>query len=165
MAILYYYFEKHSLYGICKSNRLIQYFISFLTIIVILFGVRYFSPFFNKHLSSLKHTFLAGVCWSLSIILLLLGSANFMTQFLSHCQFLRYCGRFSFGIYLFNPMILYYFVDVKLSTEFERLFIISICSFITGFLFYYLVENNLMMMAEFLIKKIGKGLKIKNRFT
>jgi peptidoglycan/LPS O-acetylase OafA/YrhL len=165
MAIIYYFFENHNLFRICKSNKIIQYIALILTILVILFGVRYFSPFYNKRLSRVKHTFFAGICWSSLIILFLVGTPNFITKFLSECQFLRFCGKFSFGIYLLNPMILLYFENVKLTTNFELLFIISICSFITGFLFYYLVENNFMKIAEFIIKKIGKELRIKNRFT
>ena len=165
MAILYYYFEKQRFHGICKSNRIIQYFILLLTILIIIFGVRHFTPYYNKRLSRVKHTFVCGICWSSFIILLLLGTNNFVSRFLSESKLLRYCGKFSFGIYLLHPMVLLCFENVRLTTYFELVFIISFCSFITGFLFYYLVENNLMKMSEFLIKKIGNELRIKNRFT
>jgi hypothetical protein len=40
-----------------------------------------------------------------------------------------------------------------------------LCSFASGFFYFYLVENNLMHVAEFLVKRLGKQLRIKNRFT
>jgi peptidoglycan/LPS O-acetylase OafA/YrhL len=165
MAIFYYFFEKHTFYRVCKANKIISYIILLLTILVIVLGVRHFSPYYNKRLSRVHHTFYAGICWSSFIILLLVGTPNFITMFLSNCQFLRFCGKFSFGIYLLYPMVLLYFEKVKLATYFELLFIISFCSFITGFLFYYLVENNFIKISEFLIKKISKELRIKNRFS
>jgi len=156
MALFFYQF-KTSRYFKYAQNSFVKTLIAIFSVYVYIKGLKIWSPYYNN-LSYENDTFNAGSYWGIFLLIMMIGAPNFFTNSFS---FLRYAGRFSFGIYLFHPMCLH-FIKIHLApfkTSFELIFYAIFFSYLAGFLFYYLVENLFIKIANFLCKQID------SRFT
>ena len=94
---------------------------------------------------------------NLFMFLLLISPSNFMADYLSKETLLKLYGKYSYGIYLFHYDILDCLQPLKLIIT-DRVVYLHIFALFAGMLFYYIVENNLMIIARYLIIFINERL-------
>ena len=147
---------------IYKKERLIQFLNRFKFIIGILSSLMYIktlkygSGSYNHHLNEYECFFKAGFHLAIIYLLMLIGDCNFFTNIFKN-SFLKLAGKFSFGIYLFHPMCLVevnrYFSGYFVYKS-EKLVFAFFVSFLTGALFFYLIEQPLIKLAKKLCLKL-----------
>lgn len=160
MAVIFYELEKNDLLSSLKGN-LTQNIISAITLFLFFFGFKIFSEFWNKdnlEVFEKSKLILSSVYWSFFVFLMLIGSPNYLTIFFGQTNFLTKCGKYSFGMYLFHPMVMQFFKEFKFESGLERLISVFIVSFCVGYLFFVLVEDRLIKFANLLCKSIEKSL-------
>lgn len=93
------------------------------------------------------------------MITMIIGAPNFFTELFNY-KILKYVGRFSFGIYLLHPMCIVYARELcerlRCKAIFECIMYAFILSYLTGFLFLYLIENLLMKLSKFCCNQLAK---------
>jgi peptidoglycan/LPS O-acetylase OafA/YrhL len=147
---------------IYKKEKLIQFLNRFKFIIGILSSLMYIkilkygSGSYNHHLNEYECFFKAGFHLFIIYLLMLIGDCNFFTNIFKN-SFLKLAGKFSFGIYLFHPMCLIevnrYFSGYFVYKS-EKLVFAFFVSFLTGALFFYLIEQPLIKLAKKLCLKL-----------
>ncbi len=147
---------------IYKKEKLILFLNRFKFIIGILSSLMYIkilkygSGSYNHHLNEYECFFKAGFHLFIIYLLMLIGDSNFFTNIFKN-SFLKLAGKFSFGIYLFHPMCLVevnrYFSGYFVYKS-EKLVFAFFVSFLTGALFFYLIEQPLIKLAKKLCLKL-----------
>jgi len=147
---------------IYKKEKLILFLNRFKFIIGILSSsmyikfLKYGSGSYNHHLNEYECFFKAGFHLFIIYLLMLIGDCNFFTNIFKN-SFLKLAGKFSFGIYLFHPMCLVevnrYFSGYFVYKS-EKLVFAFFVSFLTGALFFYLIEQPLIKLAKKLCLKL-----------
>jgi peptidoglycan/LPS O-acetylase OafA/YrhL len=160
LATFYYQFKQIKfLTEYTEDNTSFKYKIGSITAVLYFIGMIIWSARFNLLIWFDICTFLSGLYWTIVIALMLIGAPNFFTN-LFNFKYLKYGGKFSFGIYLLHSMCVYYVEEIfhnKLKRySWEIVICIVISSYICGFLFFYLIENLLMKLSNHLINWISK---------
>jgi len=167
MAYILFYLENY--YKSFFEIRYKDLFANILTIILVIISIHYdhtvctiykcsnsiFQPFFptpNK-------------IWSLAILFMLISSenTNYVRSYFETNRFLSITAKFSYGIYLWHPFAIKItfelFKHLKnmhlLGALDEFLTLTAICLIISA-LFYHLIENNLINIAQTICKKIDR---------
>lgn len=158
IAVFYFRLKSSYLFKYTENN-LIKHILGIVSMVFYLGGMIIWSPFYNKQLNFDGHTFKAALYWSFVLVLMLLGAPNFFTD-IFNCRYLKYGGKFSFGIYLFHPAALLYiraYIKDKnyYKGNYELLIYAIIASYFLGFLFYYLMENPLMKLGHYVCNRIS----------
>jgi peptidoglycan/LPS O-acetylase OafA/YrhL len=124
-----------------------------------------FSAVINNSLNFYKHSFISGLYQVLTIFILLhVDNSNPIAK-LYNSYYLRTCGRYSFGIYLFHPTVIQMFRILpdhvpkqyhKYMYEFVFPQVLAIIGFtyLVALIWFYLIENNLMKLASKAVKTI-----------
>ena len=123
--------------------------IGIITLLIYMYGIKLSSLYLTPSIKD-SHFFLISLYWTIFMLLLILSKDNFLTHFFNG-TFLHYCGKFSFGIYLFHMGFIGYFYanyNDKVKLKFEIVLYSFIGSFFVGALFYYLIERPLMKFAK-----------------
>jgi peptidoglycan/LPS O-acetylase OafA/YrhL len=155
VAIIYFKLGKN--FENLKNNFLFKKIINVLLIFLFMFAIRFFSEFWSiENIPFISISYInRGFFWSFTVLLMLLGAPNYFTNIFSENNFLKYCGKFSFGMYLFHPMCM---LIIKSYTHtksvIEQLILVVFLSFFVGYLFFLLIENNLMLFANVICKKL-----------
>ena len=165
VAILFYKTEKSSHLDYLKSKWFIQNGVSLSISLLFLFGIKNFSEFWQENYDptsleafSIKSYMYSGFYWAVTMFLMLIGAPNFMTNIFSESKFLKYCGKFSFGIYLLHPMCMTIIKEtVKVKSILELVVLVVFFSFFVGYLFFLFIENQLMLLANRICKRIGSS--------
>lgn len=135
-----------------------------LSIVIGLVGVRTQFEHFNSHVS---HTFRSrsAVYWSVTMFICLLSApANKVTRFFATSDILCTCGKYSFGMYLFNSgSISFIYDNFKFGTEVEYTMACVLFACVVGFVWFYVVENPLMNLANLICKRIDSLIKARPR--
>ena len=135
-----------------KNHSLFRFLFGVVSLVLFLKGLTRFSRYYNTDLRIDMDFFDASLYWSIFLFMFIVGSPNFFTNFFKLGLF-KYCGKFSYGIYLYHMMVIDYIHKnyrntVKLKIEIVIYCFVSI--FVIGFIFYYLVEKNLIRLANFI---------------
>jgi peptidoglycan/LPS O-acetylase OafA/YrhL len=106
-----------------------------------------------------------GFQWAIFLFLLIIGNSkwNPFVALLEKSLNLQKCGKYSFGIYL-NHLIVIFLVDkwdhINWMSMPEKTVIVLFVVYLTGWLWYFVFEKNLIILAnrfcEFLVKKSNK---------
>ena len=94
------------------------------------------------------------VFWSLTLFLCLLGAPNKVTRFFANSDFLCSCGKYSFGMYLFNAGSIMFMREFEFGTEIEYTMACVGFAYVVGVVWFYAVENPMMNVANLLCKKL-----------
>ena len=159
MTIIYYKLEKSEFMKIIKINH-VQNGISVLSFAMFLYGYRLFAAHWNDQLPEVvqrNKNVVSGFYWSIFLFLMLIGSPNFLTNIFSSSKVLKSFGKYSFGIYLLHPMYIrlvhiYYLPD----TDLERILVIIASSYVSGLIFFHIIEDNLTNIANRICKFIDQ---------
>ena len=121
-----------------------------LSMLMFLYGSFLFSLTLTPTLKEGVHFFPSSVYWACFLLLFVLSKENFFTGYFNG-RFLYYCGKFSFGIYLYHMGFISFFYknyNKKVKLKFEIVLYSFIGTFIAGCLFYYLIEKPLMNLGN-----------------
>ncbi|CAF0913166.1 unnamed protein product [Brachionus calyciflorus] len=132
------------------KNKLVQISINISSVLLLLYSIRIHD--YNHKLS--RDT--TGGYWSLIVLAMTLGHPNILSNIFSN-EFLRNCGRFSFGIYLLHPI----FIQLTLNLKYTQLqidftFVVMVKTYCAGCLFFYIIEKNCMNLGNLCIRQMEK---------
>ena len=152
LGLVIYFINSIEIIKKMKNNSLFRFLLGVISLVLFLKGLTRFSRHYNRELRIDMDFFDASLYWSLFLIMFIVGSPNFFTNFFKLGLF-KNCGKFSYGIYLYHMMVIDYINKnyrntVKLNIEIVIYGFVSI--FVIGFIFYYLIEKNLIRIANFL---------------
>ena len=111
-----------------------------------------YSKYYNKDLKIGEHFFGSSLYWSCFLFTFIIGGQNFFTDFFKISLFTQ-GGKFSYGIYLYHMMVIGYMNQNfrnKISLQFELIVYCFISAFIIGLVSYYLIEKNLIKLANYI---------------
>ena len=94
-----------------------------------------------------------------------MGGSNFFSDFFKR-KFFYYGGKFSYGFYLYHMGIIYFFVNnfgKKKRLHIEIIFSSFVTTFAIGCIHYYLIEKNLIKLANLICNYIDKKFNLKNK--
>ena len=156
IAVIYKYIlqDYNITQNYIKKYKTLDSIVSFLCVVMLIIGLR--APEWIR-IEKLDMTPFYSIYWSIFLIFTLMGSPNYVSLFFQNSMFLQQCGKYSFGIYLFHRMAQYFLGQkFKFLNEMKVDFVIThiFLSFIIGYLFYQLVEKNLLKLASKINKKI-----------
>lgn len=167
LAILYHKLKNFQVFKYLQTNSLLTI-LGFVTMCLYAKGVTLSSLPYNSELSNIDKTNLdnnvgvytltykVSVYWTIVLFLMLVGTPNFFTN-IFEMNVLRTAGKYSFGIYLLHPMCINLVRDhIKPVLKYEYFFYVLLLSFFVGFLFFHLVENIMIKLANFLCRKISE---------
>jgi hypothetical protein len=156
VAIFYKKFEEHGLKKYISSYRLIEYSFCLINYAMLINGIRSSTNWPYDHFSEyITLTRFKGIYWALHIFLCLIAFPNHFTTFLSETKLLRDFGKYSFGTYLINIYIVHLNKKKLLGSTFNGLLLMLFLNYWFGFLFYYIVERNMMQLANWIITKMN----------
>ena len=165
LAVIYYHFKNSFLFKYSNNNHF-KLASGIIAMALYMKGMVLWSVVYNPKLTNFNdYTFKAGLYWGIVMIIMIIGSPNFFTNYFIS-KFLKYGGKFSFGIYLFHPMCIIY-VRAYLApfkNQFELIFYTVIASYFAGFLFFYLVENISMKLGKYLCSKVYLNVNLVPKF-
>ena len=155
LGVLYYDYRESKLFDYIKQKRIFREILGFLSMVLYINGIKKYSTLFNPGITILTHTFESAFYMFIVMALMLFSQSNFFNDIFNK-SYLKYGGKFSFGIYLFHPMCISYIFQYFSNAKFkaELFFYLIISSYTCGFLFYFLVENLLIKISNYIIKKI-----------
>jgi peptidoglycan/LPS O-acetylase OafA/YrhL len=177
LAILFFYLEKMPCVREYASQKTVKNIlrISLDTLFFAQYLLIYLYIKYDRWSSvalSFKHSYISAKYQAtLIVILLYVDDKSFITKMLKSDYF-RMCGRYSFGIYLLHPTVVQ---ASRVSSKFSkhvlpepiykfmyeytltRLFIIIGLVCLVGSVWFHVIENNLMKMANKLSKWIEQG--------
>ena len=167
LAILYHKLKNFQVFKYLQTNSLLTI-LGFVTMCLYAKGVTLSSLPYNSELSNIDKTNLdnnvgvytltykVSIYWTIVLFLMLVGTPNFFTN-IFEMNVLRTAGKYSFGIYLLHPMCINLVRDhIKPVLKYEYFFYVLLLSFFVGFLFFHLVENIMIKLANFLCRKISE---------
>jgi peptidoglycan/LPS O-acetylase OafA/YrhL len=156
------------------ASKFVQILLNLLTTSMIIYSFR--SEYLrdnNGGEGNYYYWYKGGLFWAVAIFLLLLSSNEYSYgRMFFNIKLLKKFGIYSYGIYLLHPAAIrlaerikseYKLINFKNSYEFFAL--IAFLSFSIGFLFYVLIERNMITIATYLCKssylKTSRQKKIK----
>lgn len=138
------------------EHNLIKFVLALASFIMYLIGMVKYSAFFNSTLNQNRDLFSTSLYWSIFFLMFVVSGRNLFTDIFK-IRLLRLLGKFSFGFYLYHMGVIDYVNEnYKLTFSLESLFVLSafVGSFSAGYLFYYILEKNLMNIANFICNNL-----------
>jgi peptidoglycan/LPS O-acetylase OafA/YrhL len=170
-AILYTILEANeSFIKLVRNSPMIQNLICTATVCSIYICCRYLAGYYYSSLELYLCDSIAALIWGLVIVLMILGHPNFVTNFFAQSRFLTSYGQYSFGAYLWHVFVIFIFwasdfLDiVDMRGEIGEAFFSILISYCVGYLFFCLIENQLMKFANYLCKKVDEFSESKKRY-
>lgn len=139
------------------KHKISQTIISILSLALVFYGLRFKNKFFDPTFhSSINFENVSARIWSMVIFLMTIGHPNFLTRQFSRSILLKSSGKYSFGMYLLHSIaiMIQYYPTFQMQTLTEFIIIVVILSYLLGYLFYCLVENNLMKVAAIACERL-----------
>ncbi len=136
----------------------------FLIVLVFFVMTRKFSRYYDSNMRFSMHVLASEYISILLLAILLIGAPNDTTKILE-TKFFQNLGQYSFGIYLWHIIcidivkyLIYFLAYIgfvnKLSHT-EKLVILFGLSYLSGCLFFHLIENPCVKLAAFLCNKLS----------
>ncbi len=160
MAYAYFKYEKcnNKLLHFVTKNIITQFLLSILTFFMFVYYIKRYTPFFTPTISYYKDSIRPGVYFAVLLFLILISEPNFFIKLFSENYFFTESGKYSFGIYLFHPLILllkFVFIEHKITySQNEIVFATILLSKLAGFIFYYAIENPCMKIGNIFITSL-----------
>jgi len=165
LAFLYLTYEKDlSETKLCKkiiSSRVFQMLLNLVSISMIIYCFRseYLS---NNHggEGNYIYWYKAGFYWSITLFLLLLSTNEYSYgRMFFNINLMKKFGIYSYGIYLWHPTAIKFADRIKLEYKlihfknaYEYFLLIVFLAFSLGYLFFVVIENNMIRIANHLCK-------------
>lgn len=137
------------------KTKIFQFLIFIASLLVLYYGFKFTNKYFLGEISNLiLFEAKSARVWAFFILLMTLGAPNFLTRRLSNNNSLKMAGKFSFGIYLWHPIVVLFGHRQKFDTILEQLTLILSLAYFVGYLFFCLIENPLLILASKICKQI-----------
>ncbi len=112
-----------------------------------------------------KDAYLYSVGITIFMLLMLISPNNFITQYFSSELLLKKFGTYSYGTYLYHRFVernihRFPFVNKYLGISTDKSLAVLLISFCYGYIFFYLVENNSMIIAKIVLNKLNEKLSV-----
>jgi peptidoglycan/LPS O-acetylase OafA/YrhL len=143
------------------SSKIFQFLLNLLTMSMIIYSFR--SEYLRDNAGGdvrYLYWYKGGLFWAFTIFLLLLSSNEYsFGRMFFNIKLMKKFGIYSYGIYLLHPAAIrlaerikseYKLINFKNSYEFFAL--TAFLSFSIGFLFYFLIEKNMIRIATYICK-------------
>jgi peptidoglycan/LPS O-acetylase OafA/YrhL len=154
VGIMYYEIQTCNLEF--KVLKKLRFLLAYVSPIMFVFGLRSGNEFY---INKIYYCYISyGIYWAIYIFILLLDGSSCFNEIINLSIFKKF-GKYSFGIYLFHKEGFYfvnYLIQEKLIHKIGLVILFNelFTSFIFGIIFYFLVENPLMKLSNYLIEKI-----------
>src|SRR5690606_27843979 len=96
------------------------------------------------------------LCYSIFIILMILGHPNLITRYFSSSYLLVSAGKYSFGIYLWHLTANYLLRNLQLKSELIDVFFNDFFKFCLWVFVFCILEDPLMKFASYLCRQVDK---------
>ena len=152
VAVLVYLVHNLDLYEKALNFNVFRLFLGIISMVLYINGMMKYSKYYNKDLKIGEHFFGSSLYWSCFLFTFIIGGQNFFTDFFKISLFSQ-GGKFSYGIYLYHMMVIGYMNQNfrnKISLQFELIVYCFISAFIIGLVSYYLIEKNLIKLANYI---------------
>ncbi len=176
IAIVYFNIRNNTTINDFLKRPLMQKIVDNGILVLFLLQFQFFSLALNSNLGVngtnaclYKYTFLAGLYQSVSLIVLLFVSSTSPIAKLYNWSYFKECGKYSFGLYLFHPMIIEIFKEIneRFPVNFrlasEPIFIIHALTYMVAAIWFQALEDNLMKLANMLCRKLDAMSYFANR--
>lgn len=156
VAIAYYLVETNKTISNLFSNVYLKKLLGFICLFLFVYGMKIFIPLLNPKAKKFEYSSKSGAYWSTVMFLMLIGAPNVSTDMFEKSYLMTTCGKYSFGFYLFHPMVMLLVQNhIKTKIHLEMIAINFIFSLLLGFLFHFLVEDRLILFANRLCKRLA----------
>ena len=145
---------EHNMIEYLNSFKIFNYTVCFICYVMLIDGLRlgYIHSYFVKHNYGIDLK-VWGVFWSFYLFLMLIGEPNHLTKCLSESKLLQGYGEYSYGVYLINVTAGFLNRDKLFGPSFNGILFISAFCYWFSFLFYHLIEKNMIKLANLIIYK------------
>jgi len=158
VAIAYYMIETNKTISSLLSNVYLKKLLGFICLFMFVYGIKIFIPLLNSKANKFRYSSKSGAYWSLVMFLMLIGAPNVSTNIFEKSYLMTKCGKYSFGFYLFHPMVMRLVKNhIKTKIHLEMIAINFIFSLALGFLFHFLLEDRLIQLANRLCKRLASN--------
>jgi peptidoglycan/LPS O-acetylase OafA/YrhL len=156
IAVLVNLIQNVKLYKKISGRNLFRLILGIISIALYVKGMHKYSKFYNKDLHAERDFFESSLYWSVFLFAFIIGGQNFFTNIFKLGLF-SYGGKFSYGIYLYHMMVIDYFnrnYRSQVQLQFEFIIYCFIGAFLIGMLTYYVIDKNLIRLANYICSKI-----------
>jgi peptidoglycan/LPS O-acetylase OafA/YrhL len=155
LAVVFLFIENNLsiYYKFLLNNRIIQNILNLFTILSWYYFYKN-SPSFVHTSQSFDYLTKPGLELTLFLFLNLISNSDYngIKYFFENSYILKNIGKYSFGIYLLHPIMILIFYEntnfQKSVTQIELNFIIFFGSYVMGILWFHLLENKLIKLAN-----------------
>lgn len=131
------------------KNKYSQKFICFLSVFLFILGFKHVNQ------DRVWHENTAGKIWSTFLFLMTIAEPNLLTNYFSQSNFLKSCGKYSFGMYLLHPMFIRITHLLKIvSSQMDLIIVVTFFTYLGAYLFFHLLENQLIKLANKICKRL-----------
>jgi peptidoglycan/LPS O-acetylase OafA/YrhL len=148
-AILYYHIERTPIMMKILNNAISRK--AFNVILTVLFIYQFRGVIHSQ--------FMGGLYETIMLATMLFSEKTGPISAFFNSSFMMSCGKYSFGIYLFHPMVIEIFIrlrrshGVKFTYQFEFVITIFVFTYFVGLVWFHLLENTLIKFANKVCKK------------
>jgi peptidoglycan/LPS O-acetylase OafA/YrhL len=140
------------------KNRYVQNGLTLTLFLLIAYVFRFRTQFFYPDIEdTFAYETVPSLAWAICIVLMVLTHPNPLTSYFSSSSFLVSSGKYSFGIYLWHAVLMFFIRDggyMAIKSEVVDLLCMITLSYFIAYLFFCLIEDPLMKFANFLCKRI-----------
>ena len=155
LGLIYHVIENEETFvESMMKNIFLQKMLNFISILWCLYAYRK-SIYYDGHYKLLSGP---GFLWAIFLFILLLSNSeqNVLKKYLENNAILKKFGKFSFGVYLLHPLVIFIFSDTDFILKFIRSNMrspevygaILFISYLLGYLWFLLVEEPLIKRAN-----------------
>lgn len=160
VALAYFWIERNQrqhLLQLIRSNETLRERINWVACFLVLACFRLEAhEYFSGNSESFTLRSRSTIYWASVLFLTLIAdSTNLIARFFGTNRFLKSCGKYSFGIYLFTPGAITFVQRVLVKfTPIDITIGCILCAYFVGLNWFYLVEQPLIKVANELCEKV-----------
>lgn len=151
-ALAFFLIENNKSLMFILKSKWAQFFLNYSSLIIALIGIKlhafvYYDSFAFKSK--------AAIFWSISLLMSLLCDTNIIKEFFFKFKFMQNFGKYGFSCYLLQMIVINYLKKLKIySYQYELILLNIFFSYYLSMISFYLIENNLIKIADYLCRKI-----------
>lgn len=105
------------------------------------------------------------IYWSFVLLLTLLSGPNTISEFFGSSRILKSVGKYSFSFYLIHISVGYWLRQINFFNPLELVITCFGITYVISFFTFYLIENQLIRLANHLCSKLDNYFANKHRLS